>query len=113
MKLSMRVQVLIAVAPLMSMLTAAALSQAPSDCLASPESFAAIADTAERSAARARIVILCELSGLGRVLSRVLIELRLAARRAEIKRLALVDGRAGRLRLLHLHAADGIFGHER
>jgi hypothetical protein len=51
MKLSMRVQVLIAVAPLMSMLTAAALSQAPSDRLASPESFAAIADTAERSAA--------------------------------------------------------------
>jgi hypothetical protein len=35
----------------MSMLTAAALSQAPSDRLASPESFAAIADTAERSAA--------------------------------------------------------------
>jgi hypothetical protein len=51
MKLSMRVQVLIAVAPLMSMLTTAALSQAPSDRLASPESFAAIADTAERSAA--------------------------------------------------------------
>jgi hypothetical protein len=51
MKFGMRVQVLIAVALLMSMFTAAALSQAPSDGLASPESFAAIADTAERSAA--------------------------------------------------------------
>jgi hypothetical protein len=51
MKLGMRVQVLIAVAPLMSMLTAAALAQAASDRLASPESFAAIADTGERSAA--------------------------------------------------------------
>ncbi|OLB71873.1 MAG: Isoquinoline 1-oxidoreductase subunit [Alphaproteobacteria bacterium 13_2_20CM_2_64_7] len=47
----MRFQVVIAGALLMIMLTAAALSQEPSDRLASPESFAAVADTAERSAA--------------------------------------------------------------
>jgi cytochrome c5 len=51
MKFGIRFQVVIAGALLMIMLTAAALSQEPSDRLASPESFAAVADTAERSAA--------------------------------------------------------------
>ena len=52
MKSHMRVQVLVAVAALlMSMLTAYAVSDGPSDTLASPESFAAIGDTAARSAA--------------------------------------------------------------
>jgi hypothetical protein len=52
MKSHMRVQVLVAAAALlMSMLTAYAVSDGPSDTLASPESFAAIGDTAARSAA--------------------------------------------------------------
>jgi hypothetical protein len=52
MKSAMRLQVLVAVAALlMSMLTAYAVSDGPSDTLATPESFAAIADTAARSAA--------------------------------------------------------------
>jgi hypothetical protein len=52
MKSDMRLQVLVAVAALlMSMLTAHAVSDGPSDTLASPESFAAIGDTAKRSAA--------------------------------------------------------------
>jgi hypothetical protein len=52
MKFDMRVQVIIAVMVLpMSMLTAYAVSDAPSDTLATPESFAAIGDTAARSAA--------------------------------------------------------------
>jgi hypothetical protein len=52
MKSAMRLQVLATVAPLlMSMLTAHAVSDGPSDTLATPESFAAIGDTAARSAA--------------------------------------------------------------
>jgi hypothetical protein len=52
MKSAMRLQVLVAVAALlMSMLTAYAVSDSPSDTLAAPESFAAIGDTATRSAA--------------------------------------------------------------
>jgi hypothetical protein len=52
MKSTMRLQVLVAVAALlMSMLTAYAVSDGPSDTLATPESFAAIGDTAARSAA--------------------------------------------------------------
>jgi hypothetical protein len=52
MKSHMRVQVLVAAAALLaSMLTAYAVSEGPSDTLASPESFAAIGDTAARSAA--------------------------------------------------------------
>jgi hypothetical protein len=52
MKSAMRLQVLVAVAALlMSMLTAYAVSDGPSDTLATPESFAAIGDTAMRSAA--------------------------------------------------------------
>jgi hypothetical protein len=52
MKSAMRLQALVAVAALlMSMLTAYAVSDSPSDTLAAPESFAAIGDTATRSAA--------------------------------------------------------------
>ncbi len=52
MKSHMRVQVLAAAAALLaSMLTAYAVSDGPSDTLASPESFAGIGDTAARSAA--------------------------------------------------------------
>jgi hypothetical protein len=52
MKFETRVEILVAVvALLMSMLTAYAVSDAPSGGLASPESFAAIGDTATRSAA--------------------------------------------------------------
>jgi hypothetical protein len=52
MKSTMRLQVLVAVAALlMSMLAAYAVSDGPSDTLATPESFAAIGDTAARSAA--------------------------------------------------------------
>ena len=52
MKTDMRLQVLVPVAALlMSMLTAYAVSDGPSDTLATPESFAAISDTAARSAA--------------------------------------------------------------
>jgi hypothetical protein len=52
MKLQMRVKVLAAaVAMLMSGLTARAVSDEPSDTLATPESFAEIGDTATRSAA--------------------------------------------------------------
>jgi hypothetical protein len=48
----MRVQLLVAAAALLaSMLTAYAVSDGPSDTLASPESFAGIGDTAARSAA--------------------------------------------------------------
>jgi hypothetical protein len=52
MKCAMRLQVLVAIAALlMSMPTAYAVSDGPSDTLATPESFAAISDTAARSAA--------------------------------------------------------------
>jgi len=52
MKSAMRLQVLVAVAALlMSMLAAYAVSDSSSDTLAAPESFAAIGDTATRSAA--------------------------------------------------------------
>jgi hypothetical protein len=52
MKSAMRLQALVAVAALlMSMLTAYAVSDSPSDTLAAPEGFAAIGDTATRSAA--------------------------------------------------------------
>ncbi len=52
MKSAMRLQVLVAVAALlMSVPTAYAVSDGPSDTLATPESFAAISDTAARSAA--------------------------------------------------------------
>jgi len=52
MKSDMRLQLLVAVvALLMSMLTAYAVSDSPSDTLAAPESFAAIGDTATRSTA--------------------------------------------------------------
>ena len=52
MKSHMRVQVLVAIAALLtSMLTAYAVSDGPPDTLASPESFAAIGDTAARSSA--------------------------------------------------------------
>ena len=52
MKSHMRVQVLVAAAVLLtSMLTAHAVSDGPSDTLASPDSFASIGDTAARSAA--------------------------------------------------------------
>src|SRR3981189_1222298 len=52
MKPDMRLQVIVAgAALLMSMLTAYAVSDAPSETLATPESFAAIGDPAARSAA--------------------------------------------------------------
>ena len=52
MKSDMRLRALVAVAALlMSMMTAYAVSDGPSDTLASPESFAGIGDTAARSAA--------------------------------------------------------------
>jgi len=52
MKSHMRIQVLVAAAALLtSVLTAYAVSDGPSDTLASPESFATIGDTAARSAA--------------------------------------------------------------
>jgi hypothetical protein len=52
MKSDMRLKVFVAVAAvLMSMLTAYAVSDTPSETLATPESFAAIGDTAARSAA--------------------------------------------------------------
>ena len=52
MKSHMRIQVLVAAAALLtSMLTAYAVSDGPSDTLASPDSFASIGDTAARSAA--------------------------------------------------------------
>src|SRR3981189_1196537 len=52
MKPDMRLQVIVAgAALLMSMLTAYAVSDAPSETLATPESFAAIGDPATRSAA--------------------------------------------------------------
>src|ERR1700682_5337921 len=52
MKSEMRGKVLgAAVAPLMSMLTAYAVADGPTDSLATPESFSAIGDTATRSAA--------------------------------------------------------------
>jgi hypothetical protein len=52
MKLGMRIQVLISIAALWTaMLTAYAVSEGPSDSLASPESFALIGDSATRSAA--------------------------------------------------------------
>jgi hypothetical protein len=52
MKSDLRLQVLVAVAALlMSMLTAYAVSDGPSETLATPESFAAIGDPAARSAA--------------------------------------------------------------
>jgi hypothetical protein len=52
MKCNMRIQVLVAAAALLtSMLTAYAVSDGPSDTLASPESFAGIADPAARSEA--------------------------------------------------------------
>ena len=52
MKSEMRVKLLVAVvALLISMLTAYAVSEGQSDSLATPESFASIADTAQRSAA--------------------------------------------------------------
>src|SRR2546429_3299776 len=52
MKSEMRVKALVAaVALLMSMLTAYAVADGPSDGLATPESFSAIGDTATRSAA--------------------------------------------------------------
>ena len=52
MKSHMRIQVLVAAAALLtSMLTAYAVSDGPSDTLASPDSFASIGDTVARSAA--------------------------------------------------------------
>jgi hypothetical protein len=52
MKFDMRLQVLVVVVALpLSVLTAYAVSEAPADTLAAPESFAAISDTAARSAA--------------------------------------------------------------